>query len=580
MEGKMLALVTLAAFVLAASYAFGDYAEGEVIVEFSDAVNLQPPPGVPDGRYPELDALGEEYEVYESIPVFDLPTSPIEHPGGLWDWQDWQDMVTEKRLSYFFVLKYAADKDPGDVAADYAACYLVETAEPDFIGEFYFHPNDPHYSDQWYLYYSQNHECDIHAPDGWDKFIFAPPEKERNGGDPYKPVVAVVDTGIWMAGPSYNQVHSDIKANVIQGRDIFGQDDYPEDIFGHGTAISGIAGAEWHNGLGIAGVGKNDTSIMPVRISDDLVEWPRVMVKLAAGGIIWATQHGADVINMSWSIEPPTQELLNVLKKAVEGAWYLDVNTVVAAGNYGGVNHAYPAMEGRPGMICVAGTKQMPYGWARWEGSSYPPDGADISAPAWPNIYVTWLNNGYKNESQGGTSYSAPMVAATVAGYRHMLASFGDPYPGIDNDARFCVEYSGSERREGEWSEMTGWGTTYYNLGLDHAIEIRPAKDGGEVPTSAAASADITATISFPNPAKDATTLRVELSRCNVTDARFAVYDLSGRKVRELKAPVKGDVAEAAWDLADSSGVRVPPGVYIWRADVGSASSLKKCVVN
>jgi len=97
---------------------------------------------------------------------------------------------------------------------------------------------------------------------------------------------------------------------------------------------------------------------------------------------------------------------------------------------------------------------------------------------------------------------------------------------------------------------------------------------------AAAAAATITATTNFPNPAKAATTLRVELSRCNVTEARFAIYDLSGRKVRAFVTPVKDASAEMVWDLADASGARVPPGVYIWRVEVGPASVAKKCVVN
>ena len=93
-------------------------------------------------------------------------------------------------------------------------------------------------------------------------------------------------------------------------------------------------------------------------------------------------------------------------------------------------------------------------------------------------------------------------------------------------------------------------------------------------------AAAITATANFPNPAKAAATFRVELSSCNVGEARFAVYDLSGRKVRAFAAPVKGGSAEAVWNLADASGARVPPGVYIWRVEVGPASAAKKCVVN
>lgn len=174
------------------------------------------------------------------------------------------------------------------------------------------------------------------------------------------------------------------------------------------------------------------------------------------------------------------------------------------------------------------------------------------------------------------------MVTGTVAGYRHMLAKFQKPenypWPGIDHHAQWCVERSGPDYPN-NYDQKTGFGTTYYNRGLNHAIELQP-DDGGGQPTLSGASPAITAAAVFPNPARGATTLRVELGRSNVTEAHFAIYDLSGRKVRTFTAAVKDGTAEAVWDLADGSGARVPPGVYIWRVEVGPASAAKKCVVN
>jgi hypothetical protein len=80
--------------------------------------------------------------------------------------------------------------------------------------------------------------------------------------------------------------------------------------------------------------------------------------------------------------------------------------------------------------------------------------------------------------------------------------------------------------------------------------------------------------------AEAAAKLRLEVRGTTATEARVAVYDLSGRKVRTFTAPVKEGSAEAVWDLADGSGTRVAPGVYIWRVEVGPASAAKKCVVN
>jgi hypothetical protein len=554
-----------------------NYLDGEIIVEFADGVDLEPPPGVPDGRYPELDALGELYGVYESVPVFDLPTEQVDHPSGLWTWEDWEYSVDERRLPYFVVLYYSSDQDPVAVAADYAECELVEYAAPDYIGECYYHPNDTHYSDQWYLYYSQNRSCDIHAPEGWNLFIYAqePTKRGKRSEDGYKPVIGVPDSGIWMSQPSYNYVHADIKANVKPGKDIIDQDEFPEDIYGQGTAVAGIVAAVWNNNYGIAGIGKNDTRVLPVRITHDYGEHPLLAEKAAAGGIVCCAEKGADVINMSWGFSAGV--IPRTVQRAIEHVWHLDINTTAATGNTGGELKTYPAWEGRWLMISAAGTKRVPSGWARWEGSSWPTNGAKIAAPASPNIYVTWLNNGYKGD-EFGTSYSCAMVSGTVAGYRHMLASFGDPYPGIDSDAVLCVEESGADYPYS--TKETGYGTTYYDDGLNYAIEIRPGGDGGGQPSLSAAAPAISAAAVFPNPAKAKATLRLDVPGTNVTEARVVVYDISGRKVRAFTAPVKGGSAEAVWDLADGSGARVPPGVYIWRVEVGPASAAKKCIVN
>lgn len=64
-----------------------------------------------------------------------------------------------------------------------------------------------------------------------------------------------------------------------------------------------------------------------------------------------------------------------------------------------------------------------------------------------------------------------------------------------------------------------------------------------------------------PNPCRSGTTLFVGSDRAG--DQRLQVFDIAGRAVRTL---ARGDFAagerRVAWDGADSSGRRVPPGVY------------------
>ena len=69
----------------------------------------------------------------------------------------------------------------------------------------------------------------------------------------------------------------------------------PEDDVGHGTHVAGIIAASVNNGEGVAGLSWYN-KIMPVKVLDSSGAGTTYSV---AKGIIWATDHGAKVINMS-----------------------------------------------------------------------------------------------------------------------------------------------------------------------------------------------------------------------------------------------------------------------------------------
>ena len=118
---------------------------------------------------------------------------------------------------------------------------------------------------------------------------------------------------------------------------------------GHGTAMAGIIAAETGNGTGIAGIGFAGVSIMPVTVLDeqglgqdsDIIE-----------GIVWAVDHGADVINMSFS----NPGFSPALQAAIDYAWANDVVLVAATGNDASSTVTYPA--GDRGVIGVSSTDQ------------------------------------------------------------------------------------------------------------------------------------------------------------------------------------------------------------------------------
>ena len=128
--------------------------------------------------------------------------------------------------------------------------------------------------------------------------IDAPAAWERATGE--GSVIAVIDSGASLD-------HEDLAAQLLQGtacRDTDGDPDACSgsavDDDGHGTHVAGIAAAVTGNGPGIAGVAP-DARILPVKVL--FKACPTCQATGNAGdvsaGIRWATDRGADVINLS-----------------------------------------------------------------------------------------------------------------------------------------------------------------------------------------------------------------------------------------------------------------------------------------
>src|SRR5207247_7126716 len=104
--------------------------------------------------------------------------------------------------------------------------------------------------------------------------------------------IAVVDTGVDLN-------HPDLASHLVAGKDLVaGKTDCPpgpQDEYGHGTHVAGIAAAVTNNGIGVAGTAP-DASIMPVRVLDPSGSGD---IDTIIAGIKYAADHGAKVINRS-----------------------------------------------------------------------------------------------------------------------------------------------------------------------------------------------------------------------------------------------------------------------------------------
>ena len=207
-------------------------------------------------------------------------------------------------------------------------------------------------------------------------------------------VIAIIDTGVQLD-------HPDLAGQLLPGWDFVNGDADPTDDFGHGTGTSSMAAALTNNGIGVAGVCPG-CRLLPVKVMDSNGSGSHSDI---AAGIVWATDQGADVINLSIGGTGTT----TVLADAVAYAEGHGVLVVAAAGNSGNTTLFYPAAY--PGVVSVGGTdyldqRELQSNYGAW---------VSIAAPfCSPALTPTTMNPSGINYSACGTSFSSPMVAGTA----------------------------------------------------------------------------------------------------------------------------------------------------------------------
>lgn len=208
--------------------------------------------------------------------------------------------------------------------------------------------------------------------------------------------VAVVDTGI-QAG------HPDLSGQVSSGYNAIDDNANVNDENGHGTHVAGIVAAKAGNGIGIAGFAPK-SQILPIKVFGAKGEGSTTDV---ARGIVWAANHGADVINLSLAGDHDES-----VQTAIEYAQGKNIVIVAAAGNQGcGIfgsppSQAFPASY--PGVIGV-GSIDRDRGVSAFSSCG---SWVDVAAPGGA---ITSTYRGSRYEVISGTSMAAPHVAAVAA---------------------------------------------------------------------------------------------------------------------------------------------------------------------
>ncbi len=437
---------------------------------------------------------------------------------------------------------------------DYNAQEHVEYAERDFQARLLgiTPPDDTLYDQQWGLQKMQ-------AEEAW--------EIER--GLTRKVVIAVLDTGIDLTHPDLvNRLWTnpgEINSNGIDDDGNGYIDDYygwnfdgdkadPDDDNGHGTHVAGIIGAEVNNSTGIAGVNW-DASLMAVKVmgSDGSGTYSDI-----AKGIIYATDSGAEVINMSIG----GASYSSTLKDAVEYAFEGGVCLVGAAGNGydtdgDGVTDkfdqiSYPAFYSK--VIAVGATDSND---SKASFSCYGPQ-LTLVAPG-VTIMSTIPDNKY--ESMDGTSMATPLVAgiaslilglipgATPLTVQQILTSTCDDIDTIG------------------WDKYTGFGRVNMYRALQRASQPGPAANPPDV-------------FNYPNPFNpvlgEQTNIAIPEEMLTGT-IEVRIYSLAGDLVRVLDEFEEPSLA--TWDGRNEEGEVVASGLYFYRVSTETGWARGKITV-
>jgi subtilisin family serine protease len=300
-------------------------------------------------------------------------------------------------------------------------------------------PNDPLFSQQWYLNASR-----IVAL--WDS----------TSGDTTG-LIAILDSGVdWFHPDLANKIRINYAelngmpgidddgngfVDDIRGWDFINNDNDPRDDNSHGTHVAGIVAAEADNGIGIAGVDWR-AKILPIKVlqSSGGGDWGSI-----AQGVRYAVQMGAKIINLSLGGYTESFTVRNALEDA-----YATSFIVAAAGNDGyKIDRPYPPMPPYAPFYpaCysfVFGVQASDEGGWRTFFSNFDPTG-----PILYNDGYYWNDFGYNYEMHApgirilstipngnyrqfaGTSMASPVVAGVVS----LLKS---RYPTLSNEQMYA----------------------------------------------------------------------------------------------------------------------------------------------
>jgi serine protease len=229
--------------------------------------------------------------------------------------------------------------------------------------------------------------------------------------------VAVLDTGVRAGGP-------DGITTLLTGYDYYNGDNNPTDGNGHGTFVAGTIGQKTGNGNGVAGIAF-DAKILPVKVMSDQGSGD---IGAIANGLVYATDSGAKVVNLSLGSAYPS----STLESACRYAYDRGVSVVAASGNEYATSVSYPARYDSVIAVGAVGFNGGRAGYSnRGTGLDLVAPGGDLSKDENGDGYADGIlqetveHGAWTYTFWEGTSMAAPHVAAAAA----LLVSAGAESP-------------------------------------------------------------------------------------------------------------------------------------------------------
>lgn len=462
--------------------------------------------------------------------------------------------VTVKERSIVIPNRLVLDVPVGE-EREYVKLYSenpkVRVAGLNQIYHAFWQPSDPYYTYQWHF----NKPDFIYLETAWDL---------EQGGES-SIVVAIIDTGVAyenypvptneqseVYGSSYVQASDLSSTNFADPYDFVHDDPHANDQNGHGTHVCGTIAQDTGDttpsitqGYGVAGMAFNCT-IIPIQV---LNYEGSGYSDAIADGISWASDHGADVINMSLggSYDP-------VIEAAVVDAYDSGAGTIIVAatGNDNASSISYPA-----GLDQVIAVGSVQYDGERAPYSNYG-TGIEVVAPG-GNTGVDQNNDGYADgvlqetfanigsvpvdvtsfsfQYLQGTSMASPHVAGLVA----LMMSHGANSANVRN----ILQTTSTDLGPSGWDDQYGYGliNCHNAVSASAGIGTSPYSEGQNY-----------ISVQGHNPFCSSVTLSISTP----AEADLQIFDMSGRSVYHTTI----ESGYFIWSGKNSSGVQVPPGVY------------------